>query len=357
MTLASPLHTAVVVGSTRPARLGRGVAEWVATDPNPDLDLVVVDLAEMDLPLLDEPEPPAWGNYAQESTRAWSAVVSAFDAFVLVTPEYNHSTSAALKNALDHLHAEWADKAVAFAGYGIDGGARAVEHLRTICGELAMAGVGPQVCLRLGDDFSDGRCVPGKAQVAARGRMLVALARWGDALRALRREPEPLGEAGRPTLEQAQLRPRAETGVNQLLADLQGGLDSADADRYDAPFAADVLWGSPYGATLAGIDDLLAVHRSLMAAGAAPPSRFEVVQLRAPAPGVALAHIRRQALDEPGEGFSEMALYALVEREGRWWLAAAQNTPITARLDDPSRTTLSQIGDGSISSVRPASQQ
>lgn len=331
MTSISQLRTAVVIGSTRTVRLGRGVAEWVAADPNPDLDLEVVDLAEMDLPLLDEPEPPAWGNYAHETTRAWSAVIGGFDAFVLVTPEYNHSTSAALKNALDHLYAEWADKAVAFVGYGIEGGTRGVEHLRAICSELAMAGVGPQVSLRLGDDFPDGRCAPREAQVAARGRMLAALARWGGALRPLRSTPELLGDETRPALERPELRPHAAAAVDQLVADLQAGLDGADADRYDARFAADVLWGSPYGATLTGTDDLLPVHRSLMAARSAPPSRFEVVELRAPLPGIAIAHVRRQALDETGEGFSEMALYVLVERErGRWWLAAGQNTPIAA---------------------------
>ncbi len=356
MNITSPLRTAVIVGSTRPVRLGPQVAEWVAADPNPDLDLVVVDLAEIDLPLLNEPAPPSWGKYAHETTRAWSAVVSGFDAFVLVTPEYNHSTSAALKNALDHLYAEWADKAAAFVGYGIDGGTRGVEHLRAICAELGMAGVGPQVCLRLGDDFPDGRCAPGEAQVAARGRMLVAVARWGGALRTLRRAPALLSDAARPNLELTQLRSRAAAAVDQLIADLQDGIDSSDAERYDARFAADVLWGSPYGAVLTGIDDLLPIHRSLMAAGAAPPSRFEVVRLRVPAPGVALAHIRRRALDGPGEGFSEMALYALVERDGKWWLAAAQNTPITATHRDaqPRTTTPPQVSDA-ISSLRPAS--
>ncbi|MCL6091909.1 MAG: SgcJ/EcaC family oxidoreductase [Actinobacteria bacterium] len=334
MTNIGPLRTAVVIGSTRPTRLGRGVAEWVATDPNPDLDLVIVDLAEMNLPLLDEPQPPAWGNYSHESTRAWSAVVASFDAFVLVTPEYNHSTSAVLKNALDHLYSEWSDKAAAFVGYGIDGGTRGVEHLRAICSELSMAGVGPQVSLSLGLDFRDGRCSPREDQVAARGRMVAALARWGGALRSLRSTPERVGDETRPTLECPELRPRAAAAMNQLIAGLQAGLDNADADLFDASFAADVIWGSPYGATLNGIDALLTVHRSLMATGAAPASRFRIVQLRAAAPGVAVAHVQRQALGEAGEGFSEMALYVLVERNGRWWLAAGQNTPIT---NPPSR--------------------
>ena len=109
-------------------------------------------------------------------------------------------------------------------------------------------------------------------------------------------------------------------------AELQRGLSAGDAAGYDGSFAADVLWGSPYGATVHSLDELLTIHRRLMAAGTAPPSRFEVVAVRAPAPGVVVAQIRREAL-EPG-GFSETAMYTLVERDGRWWLAAAQNTPV-----------------------------
>ncbi|WP_433788755.1 DUF4440 domain-containing protein [Actinoplanes sp. CA-252034] len=118
----------------------------------------------------------------------------------------------------------------------------------------------------------------------------------------------------------------------ELAAQLQRGGDGLDADVYDAWFAADILWGSPYGATLAGFEGLNAIHHRMMGlvapltAPPAPASRFEVVSVLAPAPGVIVTQIRRQAL--AAGGFSEMALYVLIEREGRWWLAAAQNTPI-----------------------------
>jgi len=93
-----------------------------------------------------------------------------------------------------------------------------------------------------------------------------------------------------------------------------------------------VLWGSPYGATVRGYAALNAVHRSLMAAGAAPPSRYEVVQSLSPLPGVAIVHVRRDDLAAgSGGGFSEMAMYVLVERDGQWWLAAGQNTPVAER--------------------------
>jgi hypothetical protein len=121
----------------------------------------------------------------------------------------------------------------------------------------------------------------------------------------------------------------ASSVAEAFAAQLQRGGEAADADQYDAWFADDIAWGSPFGATVSGLAELNAIHRRLMAEGAAPASRFEVVTALAPAPGVVLTHIRRQALDP--DGFSEMALYALIHRDGRWWLAAAQNTPIVSR--------------------------
>jgi uncharacterized protein (TIGR02246 family) len=130
----------------------------------------------------------------------------------------------------------------------------------------------------------------------------------------------------RPALGDLETKEAAETIAAALAAQLQHGLDTADADEYDAWFADDILWGSPFGLTLAGFDELNAIHHRLMSQQTAPPSRFEVVQILAPAENVILTHIRRQSL--AGDGFSEMALYTLIERDGRWWLAAAQNTPI-----------------------------
>ncbi|MFC3991169.1 DUF4440 domain-containing protein [Actinoplanes siamensis] len=138
--------------------------------------------------------------------------------------------------------------------------------------------------------------------------------------------------AQRVVLDDPAARTTAENVAAELAAQLQRGGDTLDADVYDAWFAADILWGSPYGATLTGFEGLNAIHHRLMGqsspltAPAAPASRFEVVSVLAPAPGVVVTHIRRQAL--VADGFSEMALYVLVERAGRWWLAAAQNTPI-----------------------------
>ncbi|MFD2078330.1 conserved hypothetical protein [Actinopolymorpha cephalotaxi] len=339
------IRLAVIAGSTRPFRRAHSVADWVcaaASEPGQDraYDLTLVDLAEVDLPMLSEPAPAMVGQYAQETTRRWSELVGRFDGYVLVSPEYNHSTSAVLKNALDHLYAEWRDKPVGFVGYGTDGGVRAVEHLRLVAAELGMAGVGPQVALNLFDDFDGQSCAPRTRQVEARDRMLAGVARWAEALRPLRpARSAPVPDGDRPILADPAAYPAATDAVEQFVTALQGGVDSSDADRFDHLFAADVMWGSPYGRTLAGFTELNAIHRTLMARQAAPPSRFEIVRVTAPAPDVAVAHVRRQAVDADGkatDGFSEMAMYVLVERDRRWWLAGGQNTPIAQAQPLPS---------------------
>jgi uncharacterized protein (TIGR02246 family) len=144
---------------------------------------------------------------------------------------------------------------------------------------------------------------------------------------------------GRPTLGTDQATTEAAEAVAGLLAELQAGIDDHDADVYNRHFAADVIWGSPYGAIVQGYDELHAIHAHLLEQGTGgPPSRYEAVQIVAPGPDVVLAHVRRVALDPTGRpllptadsagGFSEMALYVLVRRGRDWWLAAGQNTPI-----------------------------
>ncbi|MFD4558444.1 NADPH-dependent FMN reductase [Streptomyces sp. NPDC058469] len=131
----------IVVGSTRPGRRGPAIAGWfheLALE-HAGFDAGLVDLADVGLPLLDEPRPPQRGSYEHAHTRRWSETVSAADAFVFVVPEYNHSYNAATKNALDYLAREWRGKPVAFVGYGgVAAGARAVQALLPVVIALGM---------------------------------------------------------------------------------------------------------------------------------------------------------------------------------------------------------------------------
>jgi NAD(P)H-dependent FMN reductase len=183
------LRVAVITGSTRPGRNNEAVARWVyeIAGRRADAEFELVDIADHDLPLLDEPMSPMMGQYTKEHTRAWSAKIASFDAYVFVTPEYNHSTSGALKNAIDFLYGEWNNKAAGFVSYGSAGGARAVEHLRLIMAELMVATVRAQVMLSLFTDFENYSVFkPDPRHEAEVNTMLDQVVAWGGALKALR---------------------------------------------------------------------------------------------------------------------------------------------------------------------------
>jgi NAD(P)H-dependent FMN reductase len=185
------IRIAIVTGSTRPGRNNLAVAEWVHSlaqaQKRPEAEFDLVDIADHNLPLLDEPMPPSRGQYVHPHTKAWSERIKGFDAYLFVTPEYNHGPSGALKNAIDCLHAEWADKAAAFVSYGSAGGARAVEHLRLVLAALDVATVRAQVMLSLFTDFEAFRTLkPAPHHDAEVFAMLDQLARWGGALKSLR---------------------------------------------------------------------------------------------------------------------------------------------------------------------------
>src|SRR5947209_12901594 len=143
------LKIGIIIGSTRPGRNGEAVAKWVYENAKKrsDAEFELVDIKDFNLPLLDEPVPPSMGHYSKPHTKVWAAKIDSFDAYVFVTPEYNHGTSAALKNAIDFLFKEWNNKAAGFVGYGSALGARAVENLRLVMGELQVADVRAQVGL------------------------------------------------------------------------------------------------------------------------------------------------------------------------------------------------------------------
>jgi NAD(P)H-dependent FMN reductase len=147
----------------------------------------VVDIQDFHLPLLDEPMPPSLGHYSRPHTKALAERIAEFDGYVFVTPEYNHGTSGALKNAIDYLYREWNNKAAGFVGYGGAGGMRAVESLRLVMGELHVADVRAQVALSLFTDFENFTVFrPGPQQEKAVNTMLDQVVAWSGALATLR---------------------------------------------------------------------------------------------------------------------------------------------------------------------------
>lgn len=185
------LKLAIIIGSTRPGRKAVDVARWIheIASKRKGASFELVDIADFDLPLLDEATPPSMGQYANEHTKAWAAKIAQYDGFVFVTPEYNHGTSGALKNALDFLYAEWNDKAAAFVSYGSAGGTRAVEHLRQVMAELQIADVRAQVTFALATDFekyTTFRPADPERKAKAVGTMLDQLVSWSTALKLVR---------------------------------------------------------------------------------------------------------------------------------------------------------------------------
>jgi NAD(P)H-dependent FMN reductase len=181
----------IILGSTRPGRVGHQVAEWVAEQggQHDGIDVEVVDIEDYGLPVFDEPQSPLLGSYAHAHTQQWSKRIAEFDGYVFVTPEYNRSIPAALKNAIDYLYGEWNNKAAGFVSYGSNvGGARAVEHLRLIAAGLQLAGVRTQVSLSLATDFAAFTTfTPGDRHNTMLRQLFTEVTAWTDALAPLRR--------------------------------------------------------------------------------------------------------------------------------------------------------------------------
>lgn len=193
----------IIIASTRPGRVGRTVADWFISQVPADLgfEVEVVDLAEVALPLLDEPNHPAEHVYVHEHTRRWSANVASADAFVLVMPEYNVGFTAPLKNALDYLYTEWNHKPVGFVSYGMtSAGLRAVEMLKPVLISLQMMPIHSAVSipLRLRLD-TDGVLQPDAVMAAAAQDLLSELSVMSQALASVRAAAEL--EAGQLNVE------------------------------------------------------------------------------------------------------------------------------------------------------------
>jgi len=185
--MPKPILT-IVIGSTRPGRVGPKFAAWFRSRAidHDGFDVELVDLAQLNLPLLDEPSHPRLRQYVHQHTIDWSRTVERSDAFVFVTPEYNFGYSAALKNAIDYLSQEWADKAVGFVSYGgVAGGTRAVQQLKQVVTALKMVPVAESVNIPFFSQFINeaGDIRPSDSMTRAADAMLDELLRITRLLR------------------------------------------------------------------------------------------------------------------------------------------------------------------------------
>ncbi|MGP9487220.1 NADPH-dependent FMN reductase [Glutamicibacter sp. AOP33-2CA-4] len=183
------LKIAIITGSTRPGRNNATVAQWVLEQAQQrnDASYELVDIADFNLPLLDEAFPAAYQNYQNEATKNWSAKIAEFDGYIFITPEYNHSIAPALANAMSYLNAEFSNKAAGIVGYGSAMGARAVEHLRGILSELQLAHVQKTGMFSLFSDFENFSVFKPTEQSAASVQpMFDQLISWTTAMNTVR---------------------------------------------------------------------------------------------------------------------------------------------------------------------------
>lgn len=183
------LKIGIILGSTRPGRIGEAVAHWVyeTARKRNDAEYELIDVKDFNLPLLDEEIPPSQDKYSHSHTKTWAAKIDSFDAFVFVSAEYNHGIPGALKNAIDFIYKEWNNKAAGFVSYGSMGGSRAVEQLRLVMAELQIADVRAQVALSLFTDFENFSIFkPSDHHETSLNTMLDQVLAWAGALKTLR---------------------------------------------------------------------------------------------------------------------------------------------------------------------------
>ena len=181
----------VIIGSTRPGRVGSAVADWIIdrARAHGDFEVEVADLAVLNLPIFDEPNHPRLRRYVNQHTKDWSEIVGRSDAFIFVIPEYNYGFNAATKNAIDYLNQEWQNKPAGIVSYGgVAAGTRAAQMLKQVMSALKIVPVTDSVNIPfVGEKLDeDGRLKPNEIMEGAASAMLDELVRWTQALRPLR---------------------------------------------------------------------------------------------------------------------------------------------------------------------------
>jgi NAD(P)H-dependent FMN reductase len=186
----------IIIGSTRPGRVGSAVADWIIdrAAARGDFEVEVADLAVLNLPIFDEPDHPRLRRYTHQHTKDWSEIVDRSDAFVFVIPEYNYGFNAATKNAIDYLHQEWLNKPAGIVSYGgVAAGTRAAQMLKQVLSALKIVPVTDSVNIPFVREKidEDGRLKPNEIMEDAATAMLDELARWSQALAPLRAANPP----------------------------------------------------------------------------------------------------------------------------------------------------------------------
>lgn len=178
----------IIIASTRPGRIGDQVGKWIAdfATKRSDFEVSVLDLAEINLPIYDEPNHPRLAAYTKEHTKAWSKRIAAADAFIIVTPEYNFTMPPALLNAIDYLQLEWKYKPAAFVGYGGSGALRAIQTEKALLVNLSVMPI--PTAVNLHGVFSPVVTIfePEEKHEEAAELMLKELHKWAKALLSLR---------------------------------------------------------------------------------------------------------------------------------------------------------------------------
>lgn len=182
----------IIAGSSRPGRFNLQPATWIYERvKEKGIDVELLDLKEINLPFLDEEIPPSQNQYSQEHTKEWAKLIGEADGFIFVTPEYNHSYSPILKNAIDFLYAEWNNKPVSFVSYGsLAGGSRAVEHLRGVAAELKMFDLREQILLpNYWENLNDaGEYQFNDSHISTASEMIDNLIFWAEKMKEARAE-------------------------------------------------------------------------------------------------------------------------------------------------------------------------
>jgi NAD(P)H-dependent FMN reductase len=180
----------IITSTIRPGRKGPLVAAWIAevAGKNSQFEVEILDLAEINLPLMNEANHPAMQKYEHQHTKDWSAKIIAADAFIFVTAEYNYGYPAPLRNALEYLYKEWNYKAAGIVSYGgISGGTRAANSLKGDLATLSIVPLASSLHFPLFNNLIvEDKFVPNESHTKAAEAMVNELLKWTEALKTMR---------------------------------------------------------------------------------------------------------------------------------------------------------------------------